>query len=134
MDVVTNVTSFGRSGLSDFVVQRVTAVVIALYVLCVAGFFLANPDVTSTRCRGFFGDLPMQMFSTLAVLAIAAHAWIGMWTVGTDYIRRHYFGAHATTFESSISSVAWRVVHLCAVGAADFLESVNDAQHSQDGI
>jgi succinate dehydrogenase / fumarate reductase membrane anchor subunit len=42
--------------------------------------------------------MPMKMFSTLAVLATAAHAWIGMWTVGTDYIRNHYFGAHATTF------------------------------------
>ena len=44
--VVTNVTSFGRSGLSDFVIQRVTAVVIALYVLCIAGFFIVNPNVT----------------------------------------------------------------------------------------
>ena len=94
--MVTNVTSFGRSGLSDFVVQRVTAVVIALYVLCLAGFFLANPDVTYETLRGFFGALPMRMFSTFAVLAIAAHAWIGMWTVGTDYIRGHYFGARAT--------------------------------------
>jgi succinate dehydrogenase / fumarate reductase membrane anchor subunit len=94
--MVTNVTSFGRSGLSDFVVQRVTAVVIALYVLCVGGFFLANPAVDFDTLRSFFGALPMQMFSTLAVLAIAAHAWIGMWTVGTDYIRGHYFGARAT--------------------------------------
>ncbi len=94
--MVTNVTSFGRSGLSDFVVQRVTAVVIALYVLCLTGFFLANPAVDFDTLHRFFGALPMQMFSTLAILAIAAHAWIGMWTVGTDYIRRHYFGARAT--------------------------------------
>jgi succinate dehydrogenase / fumarate reductase membrane anchor subunit len=96
--VVTNVTSFGRSGLSDFVVQRVSAVIIALYVLCLAGFFLANPNVGFEALTAFFGSMPMKMFSTLAVLATAAHAWIGMWTIGTDYIRGHYFGAHATTF------------------------------------
>jgi succinate dehydrogenase / fumarate reductase, membrane anchor subunit len=96
--VVTNVTSFGRSGLSDFVVQRVSAVVLALYVFCIGGFFVVNPSVSHDLLVAFFGALPMKMFSTLAVLAIAAHAWIGMWTVGTDYIRPHYFGAHATVF------------------------------------
>ncbi len=98
MVVVTNVTSFGRSGLSDFVVQRVTAVIIALYVLCLFGFFLANPNVTFEALSAFFSYLPMKMFSTLVVFATAAHAWIGMWTVGTDYIRNHYFGAHAMAF------------------------------------
>jgi succinate dehydrogenase / fumarate reductase, membrane anchor subunit len=96
--VVTNVTSFGRSGLSDFVIQRVSAVVIALYVLCIAGFFVFGPAITHDALAAFFGGLPMKMFSTLAVLATAAHAWIGMWTVGTDYIRAHYFGAHATVY------------------------------------
>ena len=96
MAVVTNVTSFGRSGLSDFVVQRVSAVIIALYVVCVVGFFLVTPDVSHAALTGYFGSLPMKMFSTLTVFATAAHAWIGMWTVGTDYIRGHYFGAHAT--------------------------------------
>jgi len=94
--VVTNVTSFGRSGLSDFVVQRVSAVIIALYALCIVGFFLLNPGVSYETLAGYFGSLPMKMFSTLAVFATAAHAWIGMWTVGTDYIRGHYFGARAT--------------------------------------
>jgi succinate dehydrogenase / fumarate reductase, membrane anchor subunit len=98
MVVVTNVTSFGRSGLSDFVVQRVSAVIIAVYVLCLAGFFVANPNVGFDALSGFFRSMPMKMFSTLAVLATAAHAWIGMWTIGTDYIRGHYFGARATTF------------------------------------
>jgi len=96
--MVTSVTSFGRSGLSDFVVQRVSAVVIALYVLLVAGFFVQTPNVDHAHLLAFFTSLPMKMFSTLVVLATAAHAWIGMWTIGTDYVRPHYFGAHATVF------------------------------------
>ena len=95
--MVTQVTSFGRSGLSDFVVQRVSAVIIGLYALCVIYFFVAHPNVSYETLTGFFGSASMKIFSTLAVLAIAAHAWIGMWTIGTDYIRAHYFGAHATT-------------------------------------
>lgn len=96
--MVTNVTSFGRSGLSDFVVQRVSAVIMGLYTLCVVGFFLANPDAGYADVQGYFRNIYMQVFSTLTLLATAAHAWIGMWTIGTDYIRGHYFGSHAIVF------------------------------------
>jgi len=95
---VTNVTSLTRSGLSDFVIQRVSAVIMAVYTFWVLGFFIANPDLTHAHLVAYFASMPMVLFSTLTVLATAAHAWIGMWTVGTDYIRPHYFGAHATAF------------------------------------
>jgi len=96
--MVTNVTSLTRSGLSDFIVQRVSAVVMAVYTFCVVGFFLANPGMTHAKLVAYFGSTAMVLFSTLMVLSTAAHAWIGMWTIGTDYIRPHYFGSHATAF------------------------------------
>ena len=96
--MVTNVTSLTRSGLADFVIQRVSAVVLALYSLCVFGFFVVNADLTHGQLLSYFGSTAMVLFSTLMVFSIAAHAWIGMWTIGTDYIRPHYFGAHATAF------------------------------------
>lgn len=99
---VTNVTSLTRSGLADFVIQRVSAVILAVYTLCVLGFFLSQPQLDHAALVGYFGSTVMQLFSTLTVLATAAHAWIGMWTVGTDYIRPHYFGSHAT---------AWRLTY-----------------------
>lgn len=110
--MVTNVTSLSRSGLSDFVLQRASAAVMALYALCVLGFFLANPGVTHVALRAYFESTPMLVFSTLVVLSTAAHAWIGMWTVGTDYIRPHYFGPHATAF---------RLVYQAGVVALIFL-------------
>ena len=89
--MVNTLAGFGRSGLADFVLQRASAVVLALYALCVLGFLLFG-EVDHAGLVAFFANLPMRMFSTLALLALAAHAWIGMWTVGTDYVRRHYFG------------------------------------------
>ncbi len=93
--MVTNVTSFGRSGLSDFLVQRVSAVILAVYALCVVGWFLVNPDAAHGDLVRYFSSPSMTVFSTLTIGALAAHAWIGMWTVGTDYIRPHYFGSTA---------------------------------------
>lgn len=104
--MVVNVTSFGRSGLSDFVVQRLTAVVLGLYTLCVCAYLLANPQVTHAQLVGYFGSPIMLVFSTLAILSLLAHAWIGMWTVGTDYVRSWSFGRHATL---------WRFIYQGAV-------------------
>lgn len=104
--VVTNVTSLTRSGLSDYLVQRVSAIVLLAYTLCVLGFFLTTAEVDHAALVDYFGGPVMKLFSILAVLATAAHAWIGMWTVGTDYIRPHYFGTHAT---------AWRLLFQAVV-------------------
>ncbi len=94
--MVRNVISLTGSGLADFVIQRVTAVVVGLYVMCVAGFLATHSDIDYAQLVHYFGSPAMKVFSTLAVLSTAAHAWIGMWTVGTDYIRPHYFGGAAT--------------------------------------
>jgi succinate dehydrogenase / fumarate reductase membrane anchor subunit len=96
--MVTSATSLTGSGLSDFLIQRVSAVVLAVYTFCVLGFFLANPGITHEQLLDYFSSLPMVIFSTLMVLCMAAHAWIGMWTIGTDYIHDHYFGQHSTAF------------------------------------
>jgi succinate dehydrogenase / fumarate reductase membrane anchor subunit len=94
--LVANEKNLRSSGLSDFIFQRVSAVILAIYALCVVGWFVANPDATHGDLAGYFSSPAMITFSTLAVGALAAHAWIGMWTVGTDYIRPHYFGSVAT--------------------------------------
>lgn len=110
MALVTNVTSLGRSGLADFVLQRVSAVVLGLYGLCLVGFFAATPNVDHAAFVGFLDSLTMKAFTTLAVVALAMHAWIGMWTVGTDYIRRHHFGRGHTVYLA-----AYQVVCLGAI-------------------
>ena len=122
--MVTNVTSLTRSGLADFVVQRVSAVVIAFYALCVFGFYLVNADLTHAQLVGYFSSTPMVLFSTLTVLATAAHAWIGMWTIGTDYIGPHYFGAHALTFRLLYQSACVLVIFVYVVWALQLFWSL----------
>ena len=122
--MVTNVTSLTRSGLADFVVQRVSAVVIALYALCVFGFYLVNADLTHVQLVRYFSSTPMVLFSTLTVLATAAHAWVGMWTIGTDYIGPHYFGAHALTFRLLYQSACVLVIFVYVVRALQLFWSL----------
>ena len=85
--MVTNITNFGRSGLADWLMQRVTAVIMLAYTLCLLSFFLTSPSIDYVTWKALFGGTAMRIFSLLALLSIAAHAWIGLWTVATDYIK-----------------------------------------------
>ena len=44
--MVTAAATFGRSGSHDFILLRASAIVMVLYSLFMAGFFLSTPDVT----------------------------------------------------------------------------------------
>jgi len=94
--MVTAVTSFGRSGLYDWLIQRVSAVVLAAYTLFVAGFIILTPDLTFAVWSDLYSTLCMRVFSLAALLSIAAHAWIGLWAVLTDYLTNRIMGAKAT--------------------------------------
>ena len=107
--MVVNVTSFGRSGLSDFVVQRLTAIILGVFGLCVIGWLLANPGFTHADIAAYFGSVWMKGFTTVTLLSLMAHGWIGMWTVGTDYLRPWSFGSSATVlrviYQSGVSLI-----------------------------
>ena len=93
--MVTNVTSFGRSGLFDWVIQRVSAVILAAYTLCILGWFFQG-DVNFAAWTAMFESTSMRIFSLLALLSLVAHAWIGIWTVSTDYLTPLSLGKKAT--------------------------------------
>lgn len=85
--MVTNVTNLGRSGVYDWMMQRVTAIVLAVYTVFVLGFLVMTPEVSYVEWKALFGSTCMRIFSLLAILSLAVHAWVGLWTVSTDYIK-----------------------------------------------
>lgn len=85
--MVDSVTSYSRSGLRDWLVQRVTAIVIALYSITILSFLFSHSAVTMPLWQGFFAHQIIKVFSLLAVFSIVLHSWVGMWTVYTDYVK-----------------------------------------------
>lgn len=85
--MVNNAASFGRSGVHDFILLRASAIVLALYTLFLAGFFITTPEVTYDVWKGLFACLPFKVFSILAIFAVLVHAWIGIWQVLSDYVK-----------------------------------------------
>ena len=85
--MVASVTSFGRSGLYDWMIQRVSAVVLAAYTVFMIGYLAFGAELTYEMWVGLFEGTAMRTFTLLALLSFAAHVWIGMWSVSTDYIK-----------------------------------------------
>ena len=79
-------TGLTGSGSRDWVVQRISAVVLAIYSLVMLGWFVTH-KLTFELWQGFMLSLPMRLFTLLAILALVGHAWVGMWTVLTDYVK-----------------------------------------------
>ena len=94
--MVTNILSLGRSGLYDWVIQRLSAVIILLYVLCHAAIVIGTPEMTYSEWHGLFANTTMRIFSLVTLLALCAHAWVGIWTIATDYLTTRMLGAKAT--------------------------------------
>lgn len=94
--MVTSVTSLGKNGLYDWLVQRATAVVLGVYFVVVAAFLVSHSELTYQAWREFITSPCMLIFSSLALLSLAAHAWVGLWTVSTDYLTARQLGGKAT--------------------------------------
>ena len=88
--MVTSVTSFSRTGLSDWLIQRVTSLVLLAYFLLIAYQLTGSVDYTSWRA--LFDQTSMKVFTLMAALSLVAHAWIGLWSVFTDYLTERMLG------------------------------------------
>ena len=88
--MVTSVTSFSRTGLSDWLIQRVTSLVLLAYFVLIAYQLAGSVDYTSWRA--LFDQTWMKVFTLMAALSLVAHAWIGLWSVFTDYLTERMLG------------------------------------------
>lgn len=121
---VKQVTSFGRSGLSDWLVQRVSGVVLAIYFVCLAGYLLIHPGLDYAQWVGLHENFFVRALTLAAILALAAHAWIGLWAVLTDYVTVRLMGAKATVIRVLAQLLMITVILLYVIWAIEILWGV----------
>ena len=88
--MVTAVTSLGRSGLYDWLMQRVSAVILLAYFLCLGTVLVCGVDYP--EWKALFSQTWMRVFSMLALASLGIHAWVGLWAVFTDYFTERLMG------------------------------------------
>ena len=84
--MVNNVLALTASGVRDWLVQRVTALMIFFYVLGTTAYVGMHSPLTYEAWHALFACQKMKVVTTLVLLSVLWHAWIGLWTVFTDYV------------------------------------------------
>ena len=74
-------------GLRDWLAQRITAVVLLVYALVLAGAALFGPELSYGTWAGLFASVWMKVATLLAVIALIWHAWVGVRDIFMDYIK-----------------------------------------------
>jgi succinate dehydrogenase / fumarate reductase membrane anchor subunit len=115
--MVRRVVSGAHYGLKDWLVQRVTAVVMALYTLFMAGYLLLQPSLDYAVWKGLFHSLPVRLASLLFLFSLFLHAWVGMRDIFMDYVHLTLarLTLHVVVILALVAYGAWAMLILWSV-------------------
>lgn len=109
--MVNSVTSLTSSGLRDWLIQRITAVILLLYTIFLVGFLMLHQPIDFDTWATLFQHDWVRVFTFLALLSFVYHTWVGIWTVLTDYVKCAQLRLllHVIVVLSLFSYLAWGV-------------------------
>ena len=98
-------------GLRDWLAQRVTAVVMAVYTLLMLALLVRLPAIDYAHWRSLW-EMPTVRYATLLFLLCAYfHAWIGVRNIFMDYVKGSGLRLvlYVITIGALVCYVAWSV-------------------------
>ena len=72
--------------------QRYTSLIVLSYLIYILSFIFTNQDINFFSWSDFFLSFQVRFLSSIVFLVIVLHAFIGLWTVGTDYLTKRTLG------------------------------------------
>lgn len=74
-------------GMRDWLAQRITAVVMALYTIILLVWFCTAREFSYAGWAGMFAQPWMKMATFAVLVCLAYHAWVGMRDMFMDYVK-----------------------------------------------
>ncbi len=74
-------------GWKDWLIQRVTAVIMLVFSVLIVGFFMVHGTVSYAEWKQLFSSELVRILALMFLLSINYHAWIGMRDVLMDYVK-----------------------------------------------
>ena len=74
------------SGTRDFLIIRITSLVLLCYFLFLFIYIASNSPITFVLWSALFTSFQMKIFTSLFLISFAVHTWLGTWAIGTDYL------------------------------------------------
>ena len=86
-----NLVTLGMTGLQNWLLQRITAIILLFYVLFLSGYivvshFWAEP-IDFLKWQALFNNPWMRLASLITLVSVSFHAWLGLWIIIQDYIK-----------------------------------------------
>lgn len=85
--MVNRIVVGAHYGLKDWLIQRLSAIVMAIYAVLFVVQVWALPSFDLVHWRALFAGGFMRIASFLFLLALVYHAWIGVRDIFMDYIK-----------------------------------------------
>jgi len=74
-------------GLRDWLAQRVTAVIMAVYTVIAAFVLISREPISYQAWRDLFSQGWVRVATLLFMASLAWHAWVGMRNILMDYVK-----------------------------------------------
>ena len=104
-------------GFRDWLAQRITAIVMAIYTVILLLSFLTGSDFSYVGWAGLFAQQWFKIATFVTFVALFYHVWVGMRDIWMDYVKP--VGLRLTL---QIITIVWLIV--CAAWAVQILWSV----------
>ncbi|MDC0166216.1 succinate dehydrogenase, hydrophobic membrane anchor protein [Gammaproteobacteria bacterium] len=85
--------------------QRYSSILILIYVAYVFYFLFSNGQISYFDWTMFILSFEMRAFTSLISLLIILHSFIGLWTVGTDYLTKRTLGFLNKSFATNANII-----------------------------
>jgi succinate dehydrogenase / fumarate reductase membrane anchor subunit len=101
-------------GLKDWLAQRVTAIVMALYTVILLVAFLTASNFSYEGWAGLFAHQWFKLATFVTFLSLFYHAWVGMRDIWMDYVK-----PAGTKLALQVATLLWLIG--CAGWAAQII-------------
>lgn len=85
--VVERVVTGAHYGLRDWLAQRITAAIMAVYTVIVLVVLLTSAPISFAVWKDLFAQGWMRVATLLFAVSLAWHAWVGMRDILMDYVK-----------------------------------------------
>ncbi len=85
--MVDRIVTGAHYGLRSWLVQRASAVVMALYTLFIAAWLVLHPVPDYNAWTALFSSNVVRSLTLLMLLALFSHAWVGVRDIVMDYVK-----------------------------------------------
>ena len=100
--MVTKLYTLKRTGVLDFVLIRVSAVIQALYFSVITFYWLIHEPLNYVQISNFFDILSIKIFTLMVAISISYHSLQGIHHIVTDYLTPARIGKFAKPLRNAV--------------------------------